>query len=549
MHRLLLIALLLPTYSLFADALSQLPKTWQSQLIEVAEPDLSALENIARDTLTATRTELIQHLSRSDTSKTVLAKAYGHLGALYQAYKINVPAEACYNNAQALAPKTFRWAYYSAWLAQQTGRPAMALQRFENAYKLNPDYAPLLLRKAQSLLDLGQLKKARQTLQAALKFTELRAAALAYLGQIDLLERHYEHAIKQFEAALALDPNANKLNFFLAQAARANGDLKRAQKYLKQQGPHQPTAKDPLLDELKALKQGARPHYLRAMRALRKKDYSAAAAAFTRGLAIDEQNTHARVSLARVLWLSGEKDRAETLFEQLAKQNPDHPTANYFYALILRAKNQPVLAKKFFLKTLAVEKKHLGAMLEIAHALLINKEFSKAAKQYAAVLDLSNDLPLAELLRLVALKRTGLDNSQIKPRLEAVLQQYPDYPPLQYAQARLLAAGTMKGDTLKARAIIKKLTSRFPQVPEYNEVMALSFASEGHFEQAVALQQQAIADALWRGRDIKRMAKDLRAYEDKKQVDEVWPADDPSLSPPLPDPEPSIKNYPVSVPY
>ncbi len=74
------------------------------------------------------------------------------------------------------------------------------------------------------------------------------------------------------------------------------------------------------------------------MRALRKEDYSAAVAAFTEGLAIDKENTNARISLARVLWLSGEKKRAETLFEQIVSQNPDQPTANYFHALILKAK-------------------------------------------------------------------------------------------------------------------------------------------------------------------------------------------------------------------
>ena len=338
MHRLLLIALLLPARILFADALSQLPEPWQDQLVEVAEPELSALEEIAHKTVTSTREELSQLLLKPNNTIAALAEAYGRLGALYQVYKAHVPAETCYTNARTLAPDVFRWAYYSAWLAQQTGRPEIALQRFKEAEKLKSDYAPLSLRKAQSLLDLGQLKEARESLKTALASTELRAAALGYNGQIDLLERKYESAIKQFEAALVLDPNANKLKFFLAQATRANGDLDRARDYLKQQGPHLPTAKDPLVDELKALKQGARPHYLRAMRALRKEDYSAAVAAFTEGLAIDKENTNARISLARVLWLSGEKKRAETLFEEIASHNPDQPSANYFHALILKAK-------------------------------------------------------------------------------------------------------------------------------------------------------------------------------------------------------------------
>jgi len=547
-HRLLLIALLLPARILFADALSQLPEPWQDQLVEVAEPELSALEEIAHETLNSTRKEVSQLLSKPDTSRAALAEAYGRMGALYQVYKTHVPAETCYTNARNLAPDVFRWAYYSAWLAQQTGRPEIAFQRFEEAEKLKPDYAPLSLRKAQSLLDLGELEEARKALKTALASTELRAAALGYNGQIDLLERKYGSAIKQFKAALALDPNANKLNFFLAQATRANGDLDRAREYLKQQGPHLPAAKDPLVDELKALKQGARPHYLRAMRALRKEDYSAAVAAFTEGLAIDEENTNARISLARVLWLSGEKKRAEALFEQIVSQNSDQPSANYFHALILKANNKPALARDFFLKALATEKKHLGAMLEIAHIQFIDKAYSQAAEQYSAVLNLSNDLPLAALLRLVALNHAGLDAAEINKQLKTVLLQYPDYPQLQYAQARWLAGNATKGGAQKARSISNKLANKLP-MPEYNEVMALCAASEGQFEQATELQQQAIAGALWMGRNIERMAKDLKAYENEKQADEVWPEDDPALSPPPPDPEPSIKNYPVSVPY
>ena len=86
-------------------------------------------------------------------------------------------------------------------------------------------------------------------------------------------------------------------------------------------------------------------------------------------------------------------------------------------------------------------------------------------------------------------------------------------------------------------------------MPEYNEVMALCAASEGQFELAVEHQQQAIAGALWMGRSVQRMSEDLNAYENKKPADEFWPTDDPSFSPPLPDPGLSIKNYPVSVPY
>ena len=548
MRQLLLIALLLPTHVLFADALSQLPEHWQNQLTEVAEPELSALEKIAHEAVTSTRTELNQLLSKPGASKAALAEAYGRMGALYQVYNVSIPAETCYTNARFLAPNVFRWAYYAAWLAQQTGRPRVALQHFKEAQKLQPDYAPLALRIAQSQLDLGQLEEARLSLKTALTSPELRAAALGYSGQIDLLEREYGKAIKQFKAALALDPKANKLHFFLAQAERANGNMERARKHLKQQGPHLPVAKDALVDELKALKQGARPHYLRAMRALRKGDYSASATAFTEGLAIDGRNVNARISLARVLWLSGEKTRAEALFEQIAHENPNQPSANYFHAQILRAKGRSALANKHFLKALEVDKKHLGSLLEIAHILFINKDFVGAAEQYATLSNLSNDLPLANLLQLVALKQTGLDDRQIKQQLEAALQQQPDYPQLQYALARLLAGSKTHGDTHKARSIINQPGAGLP-MPEYNEVMALCAASEGQFELAVEHQQQAIAGALWMGRSVQRMSEDLNAYENKKPADEFWPTDDPSLSPPLPDPGLSIKNYPVSVPY
>jgi len=198
----LMLALPLP---LLADALSELPAAWQDRLQTVPETDVSGTERIARETITRTRSRLADLLQTDASDAGNLAEVYGELAALYQLFHVDTAAALCWENARTLQPADFRWTYYAGYLALSGGQTEKALQLFQQARKLNPDYRPLDLRMGQLWLDTDQLDKAHAALQKAADDTGLRAAALYYLGQIDLLRHDYPSAQEHLSEALCIN--------------------------------------------------------------------------------------------------------------------------------------------------------------------------------------------------------------------------------------------------------------------------------------------------------------------------------------------------------
>jgi len=65
-----------------ADALSELPEQWRSELVPIEEADVSGAERLMQQAMTESRQEVAELLTVPNPDKKVLARAYGRLGAL-----------------------------------------------------------------------------------------------------------------------------------------------------------------------------------------------------------------------------------------------------------------------------------------------------------------------------------------------------------------------------------------------------------------------------------------------------------------------------------
>ena len=266
------------------DNVASLPDTWADKLLPVPVPDLEGQAADIRSGLEQVRDAVNAALQKPEVSAAELASAYGDLGGLYQASFLRQSAEACFQNAQRLEPENFHWAYYAAWLADQTGQTELALTRYEHARSLKPDYPPLTLRMADAWTDLNETDKAEAAYREVVATPGLEAPALFGLGQIALLRRDYASAIDDFSKALQFDPAATRIHYPLAQALHAVKRDAEAKEHLAQRGDHLPAVKDPLVEELDAMKNSASRYFTKAMKAIQDRDYEAAAAAFAQGL-------------------------------------------------------------------------------------------------------------------------------------------------------------------------------------------------------------------------------------------------------------------------
>ena len=534
-----------------ADGLDPMPPGWQ-QLQPIPRVDVSGAEPLARQALEQTRSEVARLLADPASDPRALARAFGTLGNLYQLYGVDALAESCYANARLLAPDRFRWAYYAAWLALSKGRLEQAVERLQQAARLNPDYAPLALRLGQAWYDLNRPQQARAALERAAREPGLRAAALYYLGQLALQERRYPEAVAHFQEALALDPAADILRYPLARAYRGMGKTASAREQLALRGHRMPLVDDPLLQEMKALERGARPLFARAMREVEKGAYQAGAASFREGLARDPDNRNARVSLARALYLARETPAARAELERVLAEDPGQTLAGFLLGVLDAAAGKGESAERYLRQVLAQDPAHAGAHYFLANLLMARKDFSAAARHYAAALESGAENPPARLLGFVARYRAGEPEAAIAGTLDREVGRFPQQQLLRYALARLLALSRdpRVQDPPRALVLARKLVDSLP-IPPHLELLALALAASGESGQATGLLQQLVAGAAWMGgeSEMQRLQGVLERLQAGRLPAQPWPGEDPLLQPPPVDAALVFREYPAAVPY
>ncbi len=385
----LLLASPMPLLAEAQDNLSRLPQRWADKLQPIPVRDLSGANTPARQAINTTREKLGQLLLANAPQPGEVAAAYGKLAALYQVYSMPALAEMAYANALALDPDNFRWRYLSARLADETGKAASALAQYRQARAIRPDYPAFDNRIGKTLLDLDRLAEAKSHFQKALKQDGQQAMAHFYLGQIALMQRHFQEAADHFRKTLALDPQASAAHFPLAQALRGLGKNDEARAQAKQAGKRLPQPEDPEAAELVRLKVGARPVFRLALDAVRKRDYEAARKKFEEGLKLDPENLNALVSYARVLYLNGEPAKSREILQRVLKRNPSHANANFFLALLVNQRDGDNAARSLFEKALKTNPYHAGAHFFLANLLMRSSHYADAARHYekAAALD------------------------------------------------------------------------------------------------------------------------------------------------------------------
>ncbi len=545
---------LCPPLPVLADALAELPALWRDKLEPVPETDITGTERIAREAITQTRTRLADRLQQDPGDAADLAAGYGELAALYQLFHIDSAAALCWENARTLQPRDFRWIYYAAYLALNSGQTEKALDLFREARELNPNYRPLDLRMGQLWLDTDQLDKAQAELDKAAAEPGLRAAALYHLGQIDLLRHDYQAAQQHLSEALTINPEATEVHYPLAQAYRQLGKPELARQHLARFKQRVPDAEDPLVTELQTVLKTSHWEFRLGLKAsMERRDYQAASEHFRQGLEIDPDNLAARVSYARALYLAGQVEAAEEQLDRVLADDPEQILANFLLAVLSESRDKPEQAIARYQRVLELDPEHEGAHFYLGNLLFHQGRFREAAAQYRLALAASSDIPPARLLEIVALHRAGEADKTIARELEQRVRQFPAQAELKYALIRLrsLSQDTEVRDSIQALTLANQLAPKQPTPPNI-EALALAAACDGQYEQAARLQQQVIDMLTWMVPAEKTLAleKTLAAYKaGKMPAQPVWPADDPLLSPLPLNPSEPFREYPSAVPF
>jgi tetratricopeptide (TPR) repeat protein len=548
---LLTASLLVPGASGRADTLSDLPIRWQDRLAPIAQADLSGAERLMREAVAEARLQVAELLAEGQGDPAALAGAYGRLGALLLLLEIEAQADSCFRNAHALQPEELRWPYYAGYLAMMAGNTERALEQFQAAAAIDPTYPTLKLRLGKVHLDRSELPEAKAALMQVAGTPGLAAAANYYLGQIAVMERDYETAVGRLEEALRADPEAHQVHYPLAQAYRALGKEDLARAHLKRFQQLEPTAEDPLLDQLRGAAERSLPAFQKGMHAIRAGDYAAAAAHFAAGIGVDPENPRARVSYARALYLSGRGAEAAEQLDLALAAEPALVLANFLRGVLDQEGGDLDRAARQYRRTLQLDPRHAGAAFYLANLDFSTGDYAAAAQGYAAALATQEEIPPARLLELVSAYRGGSPEAEVLARLEGLLGGRGDDPMLQYAFTRLLASArdpALRRPT-QALELANGLALSQP-IPPHLRLQSLALATAGDFAQAAELQRRVIA-AAWTASaaELEVMRSELAAFERRELPPDPWPEGDGLLSPPPFDPVAPFRDYPAATPY
>ena len=504
-------------------------------LLPLVTPHLERVEEKVKRRLRAAQSDFDSLSQDSNVTDQALGEAFGELGRVYHAHRLYDSAEPCYRNAERLLGRDPRWPYLLGYLYHQSARLDAARRSYERALELRPDHAPAQLRLAQALLGLNRPAEAESLLHRVLREPRVKGAAAFELGKAALARKEFAKSIKWLELARKEQPEASRIHYPLAMAYRGVGDLEAARRHLAERGDVDPEIPDPPVDALDELVSGVRTRQYHAMKAVWARQFDVAKKEFREILALEPDNVSARVSLARCLYMLGDKEAAGRELEFALKRDPEHEKANYFMGRLLKEQGKGDAALRHFRATLDQDPRHGGAHFNVGEALMGRGEFQQAVHHFAAVVDAApEDLPPRRLEALALIATGSSAHGKARERLQEGLVSHPRDPLLTRVLARLLAASTdpQVRDGQQALTLAHNLFSEVNSI-ENAETVAMAYAELGRFERAVAYQQAAIdAATRYGGFELLAGLTDmLDRYRAGRACRTPWRAEDLTSSP------------------
>lgn len=463
----------------------------------VPMPDLGRVEDAVKEHLQAAHADLLSLQADPKVTKLELGEAYGRLGQIYHAHRLDNSTEICYRNAEKLLIKDVRWPYLLGYLYQQRVQFSDAAHSYQRTLELYTNYTPAQLRLAQVLLGLDRADEAQQLLKQVLSVSEFKGTAAFELGKVMLSKGQHAEAVKWLKHAYAEHPEASKIHYPLAMAYRGLGNIEAARYHLQQRGDVDPVFLDPLVEELAERLSGKRTRQYHAMKAVWRRQFDVAAREYQAILEMDPSDIAARISLGRCLYLSGDPDSATQAFSIALKQKPDHDKANYFLGRLLWERGQKETAVTHFLTTLKTDPRHGGAHFFLAESLMQNGDFEQAAHHFSKVSEVLPEDLVSRQRESIALFAAGAQmHEKARDRIVHALTIHPDDPVLTQQLVRVLATSSNPKirDGQRALKLAMELFARHNSI-ENAELVAMAYAELGQFDEALAYQQAAMDTA------------------------------------------------------
>jgi len=502
------------------------------RLVEIPYPVLDRAEASVRERLLETRRDLDSALASPTLSTPGRSDAYGRAGMAFHAYRQHETAEACYRNAEQLAPGDFRWPYYLGHL-YAAREPDRAIESFRRALAIRPDDLPAHVHFAEAELRQGRPELAEPLFLRALELDPGCAPAHVGLGKIASSRRDHEAAVLHFESALRIDPRATEVHYPLGLAHRNLGQIDRASESLAKRGTGRATVADPLMQQVDDLAVGWRTDLNRGISLFRNAHYVEALAAFRSATAQAPNDPIVRVNLGSTLTQLGDLGAAAEQFREALEHDPAHAMAHFNLGTILARTGDDGAAIEHYRAALETSPDYLNAHLNLGNALRRVGRFDEARAHYRRVVEGDPGNVTARIAEALALIRLHLYREALE-RLNDAVEAVPESRPARHVLIRLLAAAPDDGvrDGRRALELASALVAEERSLPHV-AALAMAAAETGDYKVAVEWQQAGIEAATAAGRAdlLPDLRENLERYRRGQPCRVPWRDDDPILAP------------------
>jgi tetratricopeptide (TPR) repeat protein len=500
----------------------------------VPEPNLERLEPGVQERMQTARNALLDALENPELDSAERARLYGETGKVFHAHHAFEVAAACYRNAAELDPEDVLWPYLLGFLYQDSGRFDLSRAHYEKVLETEPEHTFATLRLAQVHLELNELDAAEPMLRKVLEEPGLEATAHEALGKIETARENPEEAIRHYEAALEVQPEASRLHVPLGLAYRGLGEIEKAREHLGQAGQAKIMLPDPYLREIGSLSVSSEMFLSLATQAIKAGNLDRAERAYRGALAVNPENARAHVNLAEILTRRGALEEAEARLREALRLDPESFFATFNLANLFELRGDLEEAIPLFERALEKDPTDVKANYRYAGALMKIGDYERAVPQYGKVVELAPGFVHARYLQALALIAQN-DHLAAQDVLEEALEVKPDDPDLMSALARLLATNEpIDGEGAQRALEMARTLFDSRRTGEDLETLAMALAASGRFDEAIRAQLTVIeaAESQEDPEGLPHLEYNLSRYRQGLPSDRPWRLEESAAEPP-----------------
>ena len=357
------------------------------------------------------------------------ADVWGQYGEILMAHEWNSEALICFDQAAKLNPKEMRWPYLAAILLDRQ-EPILALAKYDIAKELDSGYAPLWMRRGNTLLGLNRTDEAESSFKKAFEADKNQPFPLIALARIAGVREDWKKSTELLEQAKSISPKNREVLVELTRSRMllgVNPMLGQAEQSAILSGQRYDTMPDAIYSAINEREVAARFAAMQADSAAAKGDLQAAAEGYVALIKQRPEMVRPRLNLASVFLQSGQAPLALTTLKEAVQLFPEDARAHYAYSYVLEGSQQLEAARREREEAVRLKPDFAEAHYALAISADRDGDTDQAIQSYRLAIQSDPRLARAHLGLGLALQKQGKMEQAVKA-MDAAVKLSPGDP-------------------------------------------------------------------------------------------------------------------------